>query len=195
MANAKAARTWLIAALGEAAVSRHFVACSSNTQAVKEFGIDPANMFEFWDWVGGRFSLWSSIGLPVLIAIGTKAFGELLEGAHDMDEHFGTAPLEKNIPVIHAMLGVWNRNIQGRHARAVLPYAEDLSMLSRYLQQLEMESNGKGVEKDGTVAALQTASSSSARRARTCSTPSSSCSTKAPKSSRPNSLSSPKPPG
>lgn len=149
LTNAKTARDWLVAALGEDAVAKHFVALSTNTEEVKKFGIDPANMFEFWDWVGGRYSLWSAIGLSIAIAVGYDNFVELLTGGFEMDEHFRNAPLEKNIPVILGVLGVWYHNFFGAEAYAVLPYDQYLHRLPAYLQQADMESNGKGVSKDG----------------------------------------------
>ena len=149
LTNAKTARDWLVKALGEEAVSKHFVALSTNTEEVKKFGIDPANMFEFWDWVGGRYSLWSAIGLSIAIAVGYDNFVELLTGGFEMDEHFRNAPLDKNIPVILGLLGVWYHNFFGAEAYAVLPYDQYLHRLPAYLQQADMESNGKGVTKDG----------------------------------------------
>ncbi len=149
LTNAKTARDWLVAALGEDAVAKHFVALSTNTEEVKKFGINPANMFEFWDWVGGRYSLWSAIGLSIAIAVGYDNFVELLTGGFEMDEHFRNAPLEKNIPVILGVLGVWYHNFFGAEAYAVLPYDQYLHRLPAYLQQADMESNGKGVSKDG----------------------------------------------
>jgi glucose-6-phosphate isomerase len=149
LTNATSARTWLIDALGKEAVARHFVALSTNTQAVTEFGIDSANMFEFWDWVGGRYSLWSAIGLPIAVAIGMDRFEELLAGGRAMDEHFRTAPLEANLPVILAMIGVWNTDFLGADTYAVLPYDQYLHRLPAYLQQADMESNGKYVTRDG----------------------------------------------
>ncbi len=156
IANATTAKDWLVAALGAAAVPRHFVALSTNEPAVRAFGIDPANMFEFWDWVGGRYSLWSAIGLSIAVAIGFDRFEELLAGAHDMDEHFRTAPLAANMPVLLALLGVWYNNFLGAQAYAVLPYDQYLHRLPAYLQQLDMESNGKGWARDGARAAWQT---------------------------------------
>ncbi len=151
MANAAYARAWLLEALGdESAVAKHFVAVSTNAAAVGAFGIDPANMFEFWDWVGGRYSLWSAIGLPIAIAVGMERFEELLAGAHAMDEHFREAPLETNLPVVLALLGVWYRNFLGASSHAVLPYDQHLHRLPAYLQQADMESNGKSVRRDGT---------------------------------------------
>ncbi|MBF0562355.1 MAG: glucose-6-phosphate isomerase [Alphaproteobacteria bacterium] len=149
LTNARSARTWLVDKLGEAAVAKHFVALSTNTKAVAEFGIDPANMFEFWDWVGGRYSLWSAIGLPVAVAIGFENFEALLAGAHAMDEHFRTAPLETNIPAILALVGLWYVDFFGAGAYAVLPYDQYLHRLPAYLEQADMESNGKRVTRDG----------------------------------------------
>ena len=149
LTNAKTAREWLVKALGEDAVAKHFVALSTNTEEVTKFGIAPANMFEFWDWVGGRYSLWSAIGLSIAISVGFDNFVELLTGGFEMDEHFRTAPLEKNIPVILAVLGVWYHNFFGAEAYAVLPYDQYLHRLPAYLQQADMESNGKGVTKAG----------------------------------------------
>ena len=129
LTNAKTARAWLVKALGEQAVAKHFVALSTNTEEVKKFGIDPANMFEFWDWVGGRYSLWSAIGLSIAIAVGFENFEELLNGAFEMDEHFRTAPLSENIPVILGLLGVWYHNFFGAEAYAVLPHDQYLHRL------------------------------------------------------------------
>ncbi|MBL8659838.1 MAG: glucose-6-phosphate isomerase [Rhodospirillales bacterium] len=149
IANAQSARAWLVEALGEAAVARHFVALSTNEKAVAAFGIDVANMFEFWDWVGGRYSLWSAIGLSIAIAIGMDRFEALLAGGRAMDEHFRATPLEANLPVLLAMIGVWNANFLGAEAIAVLPYDQYLHRLPAYLQQADMESNGKSVTRDG----------------------------------------------
>jgi glucose-6-phosphate isomerase len=150
MTNAHSAREWLVGALrNQGAVKRHFVALSTNTEAVIEFGIDPDNMFEFWDWVGGRYSLWSAIGLSVACVIGFDAFEDLLQGAHDVDEHFRTAPLERNIPVVMAMLGIWYHSFLGAHTHAILPYDQYLHRFAAYLQQCDMESNGKSVDRDG----------------------------------------------
>ncbi|MDA8231997.1 MAG: glucose-6-phosphate isomerase [Magnetospirillum sp.] len=156
IANATTARAWLVGRLGAAAVARHFVALSTNAPAVAAFGIDTANMFEFWDWVGGRYSLWSAIGLSIAVAIGFERFEELLDGAHAMDEHFRTAPLERNMPVVLGLLGIWYNNFLGSQAYAVLPYDQHLHRLPAYLQQLDMESNGKGVARDGSPVAWQT---------------------------------------
>ena len=148
--NATSARDWLLATLGDhAAVARHFVALSTNTQEVSDFGIDPVNMFEFWDWVGGRYSLWSSIGLSIALVIGMNRFEEMLAGGHDVDEHFRTVPLPENIPVLMALLGVWYHNFFNAHSHAILPYDQYLHRFAAYLQQADMESNGKGVDRDG----------------------------------------------
>ncbi len=149
LTNAGSARGWLTSALGDAAVARHFVALSTNTEAVTAFGIDAANMFEFWDWVGGRYSLWSAIGLPIAVAIGMDRFEELLDGGFAMDQHFRTAPLDANMPVIAALLGIWNSDFLGAESYAVLPYDQYLHRLPAYLQQADMESNGKYVTRDG----------------------------------------------
>jgi glucose-6-phosphate isomerase len=150
MTNANAARDWLVGALGDArAVARHFAAVSTNAGAVAAFGIDPANMFGFWDWVGGRYSMDSAIGLSTMLAIGADAFGEMLGGFHEMDEHFRNAPLERNLPVIMAMLGVWYTDFFGAQSAAVLPYDQYLARFPAYLQQLVMESNGKSVTRNG----------------------------------------------
>ncbi len=147
--NARSARDWLVEALSEAAVARHFVALSTNAAAVSAFGIDVANMFAFWDWVGGRYSLWSAIGLPIAVAVGMDRFEELLAGGRDMDEHFRITPLEANLPVLLAMIGIWNANFLGADTYAVLPYDQYLHRLPAYLQQADMESNGKSVTRDG----------------------------------------------
>jgi len=150
LTNARSARDWLLARIPDpAAVARHFVAISTNAKAVAEFGIDPQNMFEFWDWVGGRYSLWSAIGLPIAIAVGMERFEELLAGAHEIDEHFRTTPLAENAPVLLALLGVWYTGFFGAETHAILPYDQYLHRLPAYLQQADMESNGKGVDKDG----------------------------------------------
>jgi glucose-6-phosphate isomerase len=150
MTNAASARAWLLGQLGdETAVAKHFVAVSTNRKAVAEFGIDTSNMFEFWDWVGGRYSLWSSIGLPIALAVGFARFEELLEGAHAMDQHFVTAPLERNLPVVLGLVGLWYRNFLGASSHAVLPYDQHLHRLPAYLQQGDMESNGKSARRDG----------------------------------------------
>jgi glucose-6-phosphate isomerase len=150
LANAHSARDWLVAALGEeAAVARHFVAVSTNAEAVAGFGIDPENMFEFWDWVGGRYSCWSAVGLTTACVLGMDRFEEFLAGAHLVDEHFRTAPLAENLPVVMALLGVWYGQFFDAHAHAVLPYDQYLHRFAAHLQQLDMESNGKGVDLDG----------------------------------------------
>jgi glucose-6-phosphate isomerase len=149
MQNAASARAWLTAALGEAAVSRHFVAISTALDKVAAFGIDPANAFAFWDWVGGRFSLWSAIGLPLALAIGFDKFSAMLAGAAAMDEHFFSAPPQENLPALLAFIDLWNSDFLGLQTRALLPYSQSLGLLPRYLQQLEMESLGKQVGRDG----------------------------------------------
>jgi glucose-6-phosphate isomerase len=150
MTNAGSARAWVRQALGpQAQIARHFVAVSTNREAVTAFGIDAENMFEFWDWVGGRYSLWSAIGLPIALAVGMERFEELLAGGHAMDEHFRHAPLAANMPVILALLGVWYRNFFGAASHAVLPYDQHLHRFPAYLQQADMESNGKFVRRDG----------------------------------------------
>jgi glucose-6-phosphate isomerase len=149
MTNARTARSWVTDALGDDAVAKHFVALSTNLDAVAEFGIDPANAFEFWDWVGGRYSSWSAIGLTIAVAVGFDRFSELLDGAHAMDRHFAEAPLERNIPVLMAMLGVWYANFFGAASHAILPYDQYLHRFPAYLQQGDMESNGKAVDREG----------------------------------------------
>jgi glucose-6-phosphate isomerase len=149
LTNAKTARKWLINALDENAVAKHFVALSTNEKEVVKFGIDKENMFEFWDWVGGRYSLWSAIGLPIAIAIGMDNFEKMLDGAHAMDKHFCEAPIEKNIPALMALISVWYNNFFNAKTYAVLPYDQYLHRLPAYLQQADMESNGKSVNKFG----------------------------------------------
>ncbi len=157
LTNARTARSWLVEKLGdEAAVRKHFVAVSTNATEVAKFGIDTANMFEFWDWVGGRYSYPSAIGLAVMVAIGPARFGEMLAGFHELDEHFRTAPFEKNLPVLMGLLGVWYDNFFGAESHAVLPYDQYLSRFPAYLQQLDMESNGKSVTLGGERIAYQT---------------------------------------
>ena len=157
MANAHSARSWLLSALGdEAAIAKHFVAVSTNAEAVAAFGIDTAQMFGFWDWVGGRYSMDSAIGLSTMLAIGPDAFGELLAGFHDMDEHFRTAPTAQNLPALMGLLAVWNRNFLGFPSVAVLPYEQYLKRFPAYLQQLTMESNGKSVRLDGSPVGVDT---------------------------------------
>ncbi|PWJ04343.1 glucose-6-phosphate isomerase [Streptomyces sp. NWU49] len=155
--NATAARAWLLAALGdEAAVAKHFVALSTNAEEVAGFGIDPANMFEFWDWVGGRYSYDSAIGLSLMIAIGPERFREMLAGFRIVDEHFRTAPAEANVPLLLGLLGVWYNNFLGAQSHAVLPYSHYLARFTAYLQQLDMESNGKSVDRRGRAVQWQT---------------------------------------
>ena len=158
MTNAQSARAWLLAGLGgdQAAVGRHFVAVSTNRDAVAAFGIDPANMFGFWDWVGGRYSLWSAIGLSIVLYLGFERFQALLDGAHAMDRHFRTAPLETNLPVVLALIGVWNSNFLGAESLAVLPYDQHLARFAAYLQQGDMESNGKSTTLGGAAVDYQT---------------------------------------
>lgn len=153
LTNAHSARAWLLAwGASTDQIAKHFVAVSTNVREVAAFGIDPANMFEFWDWVGGRFSLWSSIGLPIMLSIGPGQFDALLDGAHAMDRHFCDAPFESNMPVLLALVGIWYRNVCHTSSHAVLPYAAHLHRLPAYLQQLEMESNGKSVSVGGSSA-------------------------------------------
>ena len=148
--NAETARNWLMASsFDQRAVAKHFVAVSSNIDAVKAFGINPANVFQMWDWVGGRFSLWSAIGLPIALYLGFKQFEDLLQGAHDMDLHFRNAPLERNAPIWMALTTLWNSTFLGRSSQAILPYDWPLQKFSAYLQQAEMESNGKSVDRNG----------------------------------------------
>ncbi|WP_024793940.1 glucose-6-phosphate isomerase [Tomitella biformata] len=158
LTNAETARGWLLAAIADpAAVRSHFVAVSTNTAAVAEFGIAEANMFEFWDWVGGRYSLPSAIGLSLMISIGPAQFQDFLAGAHSMDQHFRSAPLTQNLPVLLALLGIWNRNFLGAQTHAVLPYDHRLAAFPGYLQQLDMESNGKSVDRGGNPVDIDTA--------------------------------------
>lgn len=156
LTNATAARRWLVAALGDDAVAKHFVAVSTNAKLVSEFGIDTANMFGFWDWVGGRYSVDSAIGLSVMAVIGKERFGEFLAGFHLVDEHFRTAPLEANAPALLGLIGLWYSDFFGAQARAVLPYSNDMARFAAYLQQLTMESNGKSVRADGTPVSTDT---------------------------------------
>jgi glucose-6-phosphate isomerase len=150
MSNALSAREWLMSASkNKTAVAKHFVAMSTNAKAVSEFGIDTENMFEFWDWVGGRYSLWSAIGLSIALSVGMDRFEQLLAGAHKMDEHFRTAPLEENIPVLMALLGIWYNNFFEADTYAILPYDQYLARFAAYLQQGDMESNGKRVDRQG----------------------------------------------
>jgi glucose-6-phosphate isomerase len=157
MTNARTAREWALASLGDpAAVARHFVAVSTNRAAVAQFGIDPANMFEFWDWVGGRYSYESAIGLSLMVAVGPAAFHDMLDGLHRIDEHFRTAPIERNLPMTLGLIGIWYDNFFGAETVAILPYDQYLSRLPDYLQQLDMESDGKSVQRDGQPVEWQT---------------------------------------
>ncbi|MDW8020262.1 MAG: glucose-6-phosphate isomerase [Chloroherpetonaceae bacterium] len=157
LTNAHTARRWFLERIGqEAAIAKHFVALSTNAEAVRQFGIDTNNMFVFWDWVGGRYSLWSAIGLSIALSIGFENFEELLTGAFEMDEHFRTAPLDRNMPVILALLGIWYNNFFGAESYAILPYDQYLSRFAAYFQQGDMESNGKRVTKKGEVVDYQT---------------------------------------
>ena len=152
LTNATAARRWLLDGLdaGDEAVARHFVAVSTNREGVAEFGIDPDNMFEFWEWVGGRYSVDSAIGFSLMVAIGADSFAEMLAGFHQIDRHFATAPVEENLPILQGMLNVWYHELFGAETHAVLPYSQRLARLPAYLQQLTMESNGKSVRRDGS---------------------------------------------
>ncbi len=158
MTNANTAKAWLLSSLAapEAAVARHFVAVSTNAKGVAAFGIDTANMFEFWDWVGGRYSMCSAVGLPLMVAIGPDNFGRMLDGFHAMDRHFAEAPLERNMPVILALLGVWYNNFMNAQTHAVLPYDQYLHRFAAHLQQMDMESSGKYVGRDGHAVSWQT---------------------------------------
>ncbi|WP_433444132.1 glucose-6-phosphate isomerase [Nonomuraea sp. CA-141351] len=156
LTNARVARRWLVEALGEDAVSKHFVAVSTNAAKVAEFGIDTDNMFGFWDWVGGRYSYDGAIGLSLMIAIGAGRFREMLAGFHAIDEHFRTAPFKDNLPVLMGLLGIWYNDFFGAETRAVLPYSQRLHRFPAYLQQLTMESNGKSVRADGTPVSADT---------------------------------------
>ncbi len=150
MTNAHSARNWFLsAAKDESKIARHFVALSTNTEKVRQFGIDPENMFEFWDWVGGRYSLWSAIGLSIALAVGMDRFEELLTGAHEVDNYFRSTPLEQNIPVIMGLVGIWYNNFFGAQTQAILPYDQYLSRFAAYFQQGDMESNGKSVTLNG----------------------------------------------
>jgi glucose-6-phosphate isomerase len=158
MTNARTARAWSLAGFGgdETSVAKHFVAVSTNAAEVAKFGIDTANMFGFWDWVGGRYSMDSAIGLSTMLAIGPDRFRAMLDGFHEMDEHFRTAPFAQNLPVLMALLGIWNTNFLGAHTVAVLPYEQYLKRFPAYLQQLTMESNGKHVTLNGAVVSYET---------------------------------------
>lgn len=157
MTNAHSARDWFLATAGdEGHVAKHFAALSTNAQAVAEFGIDTDNMFEFWDWVGGRYSLWSAIGLSIILSIGLDNFVELLTGAHEMDKHFVETPFESNIPMILALIGIWYNNFHGAESEAILPYDQYMHRFAAYFQQGNMESNGKFVDRDGNPVTYQT---------------------------------------
>ena len=158
LTNAHSARRWLIDKLGsDQAVAKHFVAVSTNAKEVAAFGIDTANMFEFWDWVGGRYSLWGAVGLSVALLVGADRFGEMLDGAHAMDEHFRHAPPAENMPVLLALIGIWQRNFLHAESYAVLPYSQALARLPAFLQQLDMESNGKRIDREGRAIDYATA--------------------------------------
>ncbi|MGR9073546.1 MAG: glucose-6-phosphate isomerase [Gammaproteobacteria bacterium] len=157
MTNAHSARNWILEAANDnSAISKHFIAISTNADKVKEFGIDPENMFGFWDWVGGRYSLWSAIGLSIALSVGMENFEELLQGAHEADKHFQNAPFERNIPVIMALLGIWYNNFYRAESHAILPYDQSLRYFPDYLQQGDMESNGKSVDNDGNTVEYDT---------------------------------------
>jgi glucose-6-phosphate isomerase len=157
LTNARTARAWLVEKLGEAAVPMHFAAVSVNTQAMDEFGVHPEYRFQMWDWVGGRYSVWSSIGVSLAVAIGEHNFLDFLSGGHELDEHFRSAAWPENLPVLMGLIGVWNINFMNLPTLAVLPYDDSLRRFPAYLQQLEMESNGKSVMLDGTPVECQTA--------------------------------------
>ena len=157
MLNARSARTWIEKALGNKSVGNHFAALSSSLKQTEEFGILPERHFELWDWVGGRYSLWSAIGLPILISIGSENFRQLLSGAHQLDNHFRNSSLEKNIPVILGLISIWHRSILGYKSHAIIPYDQRLELLIAHIQQLQMESNGKSMSRDGSK--IPTASS------------------------------------
>ena len=156
MTNARSARAWIASALGEDMVGQHFAAVSTAIDKVKAFGISEDRIFGFWDWVGGRYSIWSAIGLPLMIAIGPMNFGRFLDGAFAMDKHFRQAPLRENLPMLMGLIGVWHRNVCNYPSRAIIPYDQRLSRFPAYLQQLDMESNGKHVRKDGKESKLST---------------------------------------
>jgi len=156
MMNAQSARAWFLRHAKESDLSKHFVAVSTHLDAVQAFGIAPENMFPFWDWVGGRYSVWSAIGLALMLSIGPECFRQFLAGAHAMDQHFQQAPLEENLPVILALIGIWNRNFIGSSSISIAPYHQDLRLFPGYLQQLEMESNGKSVQVDGSKTSTTT---------------------------------------
>lgn len=156
LTNAHTARDWFLQAGSEKDIAKHFVAISTNQKAVAEFGIDTEHMFEFWDWVGGRYSLWSAIGLPIMLYLGEENFIELLEGAHLMDQHFRNAPLSRNLPALMGLIGIWYINFYGGGSHVIAPYDQHLHRLPKYIQQLDMESNGKQVQMDGTPVATET---------------------------------------
>lgn len=184
MTNAHSAKKWLLDALkDEKAVASHFVALSTNREEVEKFGVDPNNMFEFWNWVGGRYSLWSAIGLSIALAVGFENFEELLAGAHEADVYFRTTPYKQNIPVLMALLGVWYNNFWNAETQAILPYDQYMRRFAAYLQQGDMESNGKGVDREGNRVDYSTGRSSGENRAPTASTPSISSFTRARNSS------------
>jgi glucose-6-phosphate isomerase len=151
MMNANTARAWFLQNAPEEALAKHFVAVSTNVEAIKKFGIDPANMFPFWDWVGGRYSVWSAIGLPVALCVGYGYFADFLAGAHAMDEHFRSVPIEQNLPMILGLVGFWNREFLDCPSVSIAPYHQDLNRFPAYLQQLDMESNGKRVTRAGDI--------------------------------------------
>ena len=156
LTNAHTARDWFLQAGSEKDIAKHFVAISTNQKAVAEFGIDTEHMFEFWDWVGGRYSLWSAIGLPIMLYLGEENFIELLEGAHLMDQHFRNAPLSRNLPALMGLIGIWYINFYGGGSHVIAPYDQHLHRLPKYIQQLDMESNGKQVQMDGAPVATET---------------------------------------
>jgi len=156
--NAYSAQDWFLKrGAQQTDISKHFIAVSTHHEAVVRFGIDPQNIFEFWDWVGGRYSLWSAIGLPIALSIGMENFEALLQGAAAMDDHFRTSPFEQNMPVIMAVLGIWYNNLLGAHSQAIIPYAQDLARFPAFLQQTEMESNGKRISRNGAILPYRTA--------------------------------------
>ena len=156
MTNANTARAWLVNKLGKKAIKNHFVALSTNKEKVAEFGIDTNNMFAFWDFVGGRYSVWSAIGLPIACAFGFRRFQEFLEGAYEMDQHFITTPADRNIPIIMAVIGIWYNNFFKAQSYAVLPYSQYLHRFTAFLQQSDMESNGKTIDREGNRVDYQT---------------------------------------
>ena len=180
MTNAKTARRWIVEKLGEAAVASHFAAISTALDKVAAFGIGAERIFGFWDWVGGRYSLWSAIGLPLMIAMGRGNFKRFLEGAYAMDEHFKIGGCGTNLPMLLGLIGIWHRNICKHPARAIIPYDQRLSRFPAYLQQLDMESNGKRVTKSGAASKNATGRWCGANPAPMASMPSSSCCTRAP---------------